>query len=49
MAKKLTTVQIRFKTQSSCARDAGIKPGKTWTPQQRKKVSLCVARKLRTK
>jgi hypothetical protein len=49
MAKKLTTVQIRFKTQSSCARDAGIKPGKTWTPQQRKKVSLCVARKLRSK
>jgi hypothetical protein len=49
MAKKLTAVQIRFKTQSSCARDAGIKPGKSWTPQQRKRVSLCVARKLRSK
>lgn len=49
MAKKLTTVQFRFKTQSNCARDVGIKPGKSWTPQQRKKVSLCVARKLRSK
>lgn len=49
MAKKLTLVQLRFKTQSHCARDAGIKPGKPWTPQQRKKVSLCVARKMRTK
>jgi len=29
----------------SCARDVGIKPGKPWTPQQRKKVASCVARK----
>lgn len=49
MAKKLSINQLRFKTQSSCARDAGIKPGKSWTPQQRKKVSLCVQRKLRSK
>lgn len=49
MAKKLTVAQIRFKTQSSCARDAGIKPGKPWTATQRKKVSLCVARKTRSK
>jgi hypothetical protein len=47
MAKK--TIHIKMKLTSSCARDAGIKPGKPWTPTQRKKVSLCVARKLRTK
>lgn len=47
MAKR--KINIKMKLTSSCAKDAGIKPGKTWTPQQRKKVSLCVAKKLRSK
>jgi hypothetical protein len=47
MAKK--TLPLKLRLTSSCARDAGIKPGKPWTPVQRKKVSLCVSRKLRSK
>lgn len=49
MASKKVIAQIRFKAMSSCARDIGIKPGKPWTPVQRKKVSLCVQRKARSK
>jgi hypothetical protein len=47
MAKR--TLPLKLRLTSSCARDVGIKPGKPWTPQQRKKVSLCVARKTRSK
>jgi hypothetical protein len=47
MAKRALPLKLRL--TSSCARDAGIKPGKPWTPSQRKKVSLCVSKKLRTK
>lgn len=47
MAKR--TLPLKLRLTSSCARDVGIKPGKPWTPTQRKKVSLCVARKTRSK
>ena len=47
MAKK--TLPLKLKLTSSCARDVGIKPGKVWTPSQRKKVQSCVARKLRSR
>lgn len=47
--KKVSAQIVRGKLLFSCARDAGIKPGKPWTPAQRKKVSLCVARKTRSK
>lgn len=38
---------IKLKYTGECARAEGIKPGKTWTMSQRKKVSTCVLRKLR--
>lgn len=44
---KLTTQQANFKIMTSCARDAGIKPGKKWSSKQRKAVDLCRARKSR--
>lgn len=44
MAKR--TLPLKLRLTSTCARDAGIKPGKPWTLGQRKKVSACVARKL---
>ncbi len=48
MAKK--TVQIaRFKVMTSCARDAGIKPGKKWSKNDRAKVESCIAKKTRAK
>jgi len=43
MAKR--TLPLKLRLTSSCARDVGIKPGKPRTPQQRKKVASCVARK----
>lgn len=47
MAKR--TLPLKLKLTSSCAKDAGIKPGKAWTPTQRKKVKGCVERKLRSR
>ncbi len=47
MAKR--TLPLKLRLTSSCARDVGIKPGKPWTPQQRKKVATCVARKTRSR
>jgi len=47
MAKK--KLPLKLQLSSSCARDVGIKPGKPWTPTQRKKVATCVERKLRRK
>lgn len=47
MAKR--TINIKMKLNSSCAREVGIKPGKPWTLGQRKKVSACVARKMRAR
>lgn len=47
MAKK--KLPLKLKLTSSCAVDAGIKPGKKWTSSQRKRVSACVDRKLRSR
>lgn len=47
MAKR--SLPIKLKVTSSCAREVGIKPGKAWTPTQRKKVMGCVNRKMRSK
>lgn len=45
MSKRKLPIKLKF--TSSCAIDAGIKPGKKWTLAQRKKVESCVAKKLR--
>jgi hypothetical protein len=47
MAKR--TISIKSKLTFSCARAVGIQPGKPWSDKQRKKVSDCVAKKLRSK
>lgn len=39
--------RFSFKAMVSCARKAGVKPGKKWSAQQRKKVKACMGRKSR--
>ncbi len=39
---------IKLKLTASCARSAGIKPFKKWTSSQKKAVSSCVAKRMRT-
>ena len=40
---------IKLKFTGECARMAGIKPGKSWSMGDRKKVEACVIKKMRTK
>lgn len=40
---------LKLKFTGQCAQMAGIKPGKKWSPTDRKKVETCVLKKLRTK
>ena len=46
MKKKLP---VKLKFTGECARMAGIKPGKSWSATDRKKVDACVLKKMRAK
>lgn len=40
---------LKLKVTGECARMVGIKPGKSWSATDRKKVGACVIKKLRSK
>lgn len=43
----MATKKFSFKKMISCARAAGVRPGKKWSAQQRSKVKACMSKSSR--